>query len=132
VPFGRCSAGVNPAGPNYGFLWTNLVKVDQDEHEPDWGIKEIVATNFPVLAEEIRIVKPDVIMFFTGPNYDHWIRVALPEVVFEPVEGMSERRCVRLVHQDLLLTYRVYHPSGIMRTLDRESYYRRVLTLEGL
>jgi len=124
---------LNPAGPNYGFLWTNLIKVDQDRRRPDRRIRELVATGFRVLAEEVNITKPDVIVFLTGPNYDYSIRLAFPGVAFHPVNDLPERLLAKLDKPaDCRHAYRIYHPTGIMRMRgDRQDYYRRILEAIG-
>ena len=107
---------LNPAGPSYGFLWTNLVKVDQDEGQPDAEVEEIVSAAFPVLPEEIEVVSPGIVVFFTG-RYDHRLRRTFPGVRFEEVAGLPRKVLAKLVHERLPEpSYRTYHPSYFVRS----------------
>jgi hypothetical protein len=64
---------LNPTSEKYGFIWNNLLKVDLNKNRSS-QLEEELGKEFPVLIEEIRILKPDVVVFFTGPNYDNRIK----------------------------------------------------------
>lgn len=51
------------------FLWSNLLKVDKDGQRVE-PVEEDQLKSIGLLAEEIEIIHPDVILFFTGPDYD--------------------------------------------------------------
>ena len=51
---------LNPGGPKFGYIWTNLIKVDQSGNRPTLEIEEVVYGSFPVITEEIRIPKTTV------------------------------------------------------------------------
>lgn len=91
---------LNPQGPENGFIWTNLVKVDEstvgeggrpraDRPGPD--VEEKVASAFNVLGKEIELAEPHVVVFFTGPDYIERFRTTFPDVelVPVPVDGVS-------------------------------------------
>lgn len=134
TPFWGCawqlSRKLNPAGPNYGYLWTNLFKFDQDEREPEESIKKLSCEAFPVLQEEIQITAPEVLVFLTGPYNDRWLEALFPGLQFEPIGDFQVLS--RLVDSRTRLpekSFRAYHPNFILR-MDRdqrEPYYNRLL-----
>jgi hypothetical protein len=134
TPFWGCawqlSRKLNPAGPNYGYLWTNLFKFDQDEREREESIKKLSSEAFPVLREEIQITAPDVVVFLTGPSNDYWLKAMFPGLEFEPIGGF--RVLSRLVDSHGCLpekSLRAYHPNYILRMDQdkRDRYYNLLL-----
>lgn len=63
-------SGVNSQGKKISFLWNNIVKIGRIGIGCVPKIHKITMENFDVISEEIRILKPDILVFFTGPNYD--------------------------------------------------------------
>jgi len=120
-PFWRSShklfRGLNPSGPEYGFLWSNLVKVDQHQKRPRSSIEEIVFNLFPVIPLEIEITRPDVVVFFTGPYYDQRLMQTFNRLGFDKIEGYDEETLSRLTHNGLPKnSFRTYHPNWFIRS----------------
>ena len=44
------------------------------------GIYKIEKEHFSIAKEEVEILKPDVILFLTGPNYDQYIKDKFYEI----------------------------------------------------
>ena len=64
-----------------------------------------------MLAEELEAVKPEICVFFTGPNYDKDIEAKL-DVEFLPIQGYGYREFVRLKSAHLPEnSFRIYHPG---------------------
>ncbi len=104
---------INPDDKNKrAFLWSNLIKIDQDEHRPEPQLEEAV-TSLNLLQSEIRIAKPNVVVCFTGPYYDERLRSSFPKIEFVPVNpNIATRQLAKLVHQRLPeLSFRTYHPK---------------------
>ncbi len=98
---------LNPSGPARGFLWSNLVKVDQNGGRPSSTVEGAVS-RLGLLPTELGITRPDVVVFFTGPAYDDRIRSSFPGVAF-----VARSRSVSQLSHSLLprLTFRTYHPK---------------------
>lgn len=57
--------------PDIGFVTNNVVKIGKPfEAGCDNNINELALKYFPVFRKEQDILKPDLIIFLTGPNYD--------------------------------------------------------------
>ncbi len=108
---------IEPSGPEYGFLWSNLIKIDQKGKDPKDFIKETVCNSFPVLPLEIEVTRPDVAVFLTGPYYDKIIRQTFNGLNFDKIEGYKERTLARIVHYRLPKdSFRTYHPNYFIRS----------------
>lgn len=101
-------AALSPDGPERAFLWTNLVKVDQRGDRPDPLLEEDVV-RLGLLQAELSIVRPDAVVFFTGPRYDPLLEDCFP--------GLAHERAglpfvSRLVHERLPdASFRCYDPG---------------------
>jgi hypothetical protein len=120
TPFWQASyvvqMSLNPSGHGFSFAWTNLVKVDQEAIRPRPDIEDLVAERFPVVADEIRILSPDVVIFFTGPYYDERLKKTFPDATMTPVDGGINH--VAQVRHDALPShsFRTYHPGYLARS----------------
>jgi hypothetical protein len=103
---------LNTAGPERSFLGSNLVKVDQYCRRPVPELEEQVGA-LMILQREISITRPDVLVFFTGPDYDQRLMRT-----FRGVQYVSKSRLLaRLQHPQLpTLSFRTYHPNYLRRS----------------
>ncbi len=100
---------VNPNGPERAFLWSNLVKVDQDGVRPSPEIESVIS-QFGMVPKEIEIAQPDAVVFFTGPYYDERLTAMFPDLQFE----FQTEHVARLVHPALPgSSFRTYHPKAL-------------------
>lgn len=103
----KLNATINADSPNQGLLWSNLVKVDEMGERPSREVEEATAA-LGLLPAEIEIARPDVIVFFTGPNYDNRLRSSFPGSELVEIDKTS----ARVVHPALPPhTYRTPHPN---------------------
>ncbi|MFC7371364.1 hypothetical protein ACFQPF_06730 [Fictibacillus iocasae] len=117
---------LNPDSPDYTFMTTNLIRIDQNNTRPSKSVEEAVCSSFLVLHSEIEMLEPDVMIFFTGPYYDERIRQTFEGVSFEMVDGFDPRILAQLKHDKLPIhTYRTYHPGFSLR--NRARYFEPVL-----
>ncbi len=113
----KITEALNPELKNKScFFWTNVSKYSVDggsllpnEH------KFIVEQTNNILLDEIKIIEPDVVVFFSGPDYDDKIRIQFDDQLqFEKITGnIAPREFARMVHPSLPRnSFRTYHPSG--------------------
>jgi hypothetical protein len=108
---------LNPSAPKYGFVWSNLIKIDEKNKRPSPDLEEKICSAFPVLPLEIEVAHPDIVVFFTGPNYDSRLKKTFNGLILEPMEGYKPRTFARIVHKMLPYnSFRVYHPVYINRS----------------
>lgn len=113
---------------NVSTLWNNVYKIGIHEKKglPTPQIREAERLQFNVIADEIAITKPDIILFLSGPDYDERIREVFPEVKFSPVQGYSERQIAKLQLPGVKFAYRTYHPGYLSRN-GIEDYFETIL-----
>lgn len=114
----------------YNYFWTNINKFGKsDIGRPDPKLTALENEHFNVLKSEIGIIKPDVVIFISGPNYDNDIRNKLGEVIFSKCTNESIRVLARLESKYLPYhSYRTYHP-GYSRRSGKEYLYDEVIKL---
>lgn len=123
-------ARVNPDGPAGGFVWTNVIKIDQDGQRPIPPVVEACLNTFGLLPEEIEILKPDVVVFLTGPYYDADLQLLFPGVEFRSVcQDIPIHHLAQVVHPRLPdKSFRIYHP-GYLRRSEQWHYVDKVVAL---
>lgn len=104
-----------------GVMWTNLIRSDFENASilaAPLIIQEFLhAQETDLLKREIECLKPDVCVFFTGPNYDHYIDRKWPGCQRLPVGQAPLRELARLSHPELpYACFRTYHPAYLRRT----------------
>jgi len=103
-------------------MWTNLFKVDvSGSVVKNCQIKHrrlLRAAQAGLLAEEIRLLKPQIVIFFTGPNYDDELIDAFPDATLTPLSPGRDIREAALVHSKALpvCSIRTYHPTYLQRS----------------
>ena len=105
------------AYPDFGFVFQNVVKVGK-RHEAgcDDYIDKLSQKYFPVFGEELKILRPDLIVFLTGPNYDERIKYAMGDFEKEQI-GDGSILCDRLKFKnpDFPSAIRINHPGWLQR-----------------
>lgn len=112
---------------DHPFLWNNVNKFGKVDSKgrPEDKVTELENKYFNVLVEELDAVKPEVCVFFTGPNYDEDIKAKLPDVEFLSVEEYGIRKFARLKSRHLPEnSFRIYHPGYGNRYSE---WYREVM-----
>jgi len=102
-------------------LWTNLFRMSIDggsvfrNGSPD-EILSLCEVQTGLLTDEIGILKPNVVVFFTGPNYDHALARECPTIEYSAFESRTARVAAVLSHPKLPpCSIRTYHPGYLRR-----------------
>lgn len=96
----------------FSCLTTNINKFDVDKKSPKGKNLEIISGIDSMLIDEIRISKPNVCIFFTGPSLDFRIDSIFSGIEFIEIPGFKVRQLCQLKHQALPKhTFRSYHPN---------------------
>jgi len=124
--------GIQDLTANSNVIWTNLVKSSYDVTQDDAKLKikpvfkmseklrnEILAIFKGLLAEEIKILKPTKIIFFTGPYYDKILKGEFPKAEFYPYKTWKVRELANVSIEESIRAIRTYHPGYIRRSKQR-------------
>ncbi len=96
----------------YSCAWTNLNKYDVGAKRPKGSYAKDISNFDDILLSEIEILKPDVCIFFTGPDFDSRLKNIYNNIVFQKEEGWKTNQLVTLKHNNLPeISIRTYHPK---------------------
>lgn len=108
------------------FVWNNILKIGLSDSKghPAPELISLQKKVFPVISEEINILKPDAIIFFTGPKYDKYIRLEWADIVKSEIDDWDTRVLTKIKSNFLPeKTYRTYHPNYLYRQ-GKQYYYK--------
>ncbi|MTI20906.1 hypothetical protein E1176_07725 [Fulvivirga sp. RKSG066] len=113
----RFKSNLKSEYPNiqFSWIWNNIVKVGKCEKGYPYATHSLTDTLFDVTREEIKILKPDLFIFFTGPNYDSEIRKFLGEFESVVISKFGTRQLSKISNSVLKNAYRTYHPNYLWR-----------------
>ena len=91
--------------------WTNVFKIGGKRGNPAAKLRKPQIA-FNILREEIKVLEPDVVLFFTAPGYDPFLQQILPNTQIDDVEPGIARinRLEGLACGGVAI--RTYHPQA--------------------
>jgi hypothetical protein len=108
--------------------WNNIVKIGKqgDKGLPPDYIYEIEREYFNVIPEELEILNPNVVLFFTGPNYDSIVKDIFGVLKYQALPDSTERQLSKVSLQKVPFAYRTYHPNYLWRH-DIDDYFDTII-----
>jgi hypothetical protein len=102
---------------NRSFLWTNINKFGvSGKGRAVESLLEIEKRHFMVFIDELKICKPDAVIFLCGYRYDSEIENKLGSTQFIKCSEYPERYLSRVSNEYLPYnSYRTYHPAFLRR-----------------
>jgi hypothetical protein len=96
-----------------GFFWSNVIKIGKsnDKGLPPNYILDLLFEKFDVLQNEIDIIKPDIIVFLSGPAYDIHLKKQLKNIEFEKLLNYTENIVSKIKIPNIKFAFRTYHPK---------------------
>ncbi len=114
-----------------GFFWSNVIKVGKANQKgcPPSYILDATLNKFDVLAQEIEIIKPNLILFLSGLNYDKFIKSQINGLKIEPFKDYIIDEVAQLKIPNVNYAFRVYHPNKMNRLgkVRYEEIYTRII-----
>lgn len=98
-----------------GYLWNNVIKIGRASGlgTPDYRLVQLEEQYFNILKKEIEILKPDAVIFLSGPDYDGYIKNRLGSFTIKESFGKCfDRLQIPDLPED---TFRLYHPGYLNR-----------------
>lgn len=113
-----------------GVLWNNIIKIGcagRNQNTPPEYIYKIEKEHFNIVKTEIDILKPNIILFLSGPNYDHAIGNAFGKFELDSIgTEFSKRQLSKLnIAKNV---FRTYHPSYLWRTKKINEYFNTIIS----
>lgn len=110
-----------------GLIWNNVIKIGKcGIGTPFASIQEIQFEHFNVIQKEIEILNPDILVFFSGPNYDGHIKRTFGNLGRKSISGFTERQLCELNVLETVPAFRTYHPNYLWRN-DIDSYLNPIV-----
>lgn len=108
----------NFSNSEFGLIWTNILRFDEHggKIKDKRDIEKISYNKNYILRKEIEILKPDVVVFVTGPSYDSILNETFDDLKFIPVAEVSNdsKRFSILESKYLpIMSFRTYHPRAL-------------------
>lgn len=114
-------------------LWNNIVKIGRLGPGFNPEIHQITKQYFNVIQDEITILQPDLLIFFTGPKYDERIHEALGEFLKIEIDGFSTKQMCNIEfkeYPEIRKSIRTYHPGYLYRNKDRRLKFINKIEVE--
>jgi hypothetical protein len=109
-------------------VWNNIVKIGKynDKGFPPDYIYEVEREHFSVIKDELEIIKPNIVLFFTGPNYDSIVHDNFGKLEKQALAPYSERQISKIKLDGVDFAFRTYHPNYLWRN-DIDSYFDTII-----
>ncbi|MHB8057270.1 MAG: hypothetical protein ACYDHC_05175 [Desulfuromonadaceae bacterium] len=115
-------------GSNFSSAWLNFNRYDQEGGRPSWDNQCILSELDFLFLEELKLLTPDIVIFFTGPNYDERI-AALMEATYLPVKNFPIRQLGEIKASEFkTIMFRTYHPNYLRRSGLEEKVIEEICT----
>jgi hypothetical protein len=113
---------------NLHFIWNNIIKIGKAEGigRPPKHIYDIERSHFSVIQAEIDVLKPDLIVFFTGPYYDNAITDNFGLAEYTALQPFSKRQLAKVEIPNIKNAVRTYHPNFLWRN-DIGKYFSAII-----
>lgn len=99
------------------YLWNNISKLSVGGRKGvDSGIHDLEKEYFHVIPQEIEILKPDVLIFLTGPGQNTYYSYIQENFTvkdsLKPLAGHNVDAVAKLDIEGISLAYKTYHPTA--------------------
>lgn len=109
------------------YIWNNIEKIGQCKKGFPHAISNITEKYFNVLQDEIEILKPDLLIFFTGPNYDSSIKKYFGEFEMKTIYPFNGRELCEIIIPNMPRSLRTYHPNYLWRSKTISSTFDKII-----
>lgn len=116
---------------NCEIVWNNVYKIGnrgRNLNRPHEMIRQIENDYFDVIQEEISILKPDVILFLTGPNYEARVNKKFGIRGYHSISNHETNKLARISISNEILVYRTYHPNYLQLHKLLKEYLKHIVT----
>lgn len=117
----------------FSCAWTNISKFDLKGGRLYGEYEKEVAKLDDLLIGEIKILDPEICIFFTGPNFDWRLSTIFNGIEFIEIENWNKRELCQLIHPLLpKKSFRAHHPTSLRRRgieIEFLDYMKKVTTI---
>lgn len=106
------------ADKNISYVWNNISKIGkQNATSINPSVRELERQHFKVIADEVKILTPDVVIFLTGPKRDYDLKFHFPKATARPTAAKDRHgkalptRKMAFLEGYPFKAIRLYHPG---------------------
>lgn len=113
-----------------GYIWNNVLKIGKSESgTPQQGLINYTIDYFNVIPQEIEILKPNVLLFLSGHQYDKYIMKTVDTFNPLPIEGVNinELCILKFDNLNIDIAIRTYHPGYLQRLKERGIIINKII-----
>ena len=119
-------------GKRASLLWNNISKLSTyDGHPVDGRVHEAELAFFHVIPKEIQILRPDILVFLTGPGHNMYYDYILENFTLEgepqPIPDIPFDNLMKLPLRGVKLAYKTFHPGARMSEAEHWKNYSAIL-----
>ena len=126
---------INNSYPNkrVAYLWNNVSKLSAigKKHSVSKTIHKLEEKYFHVIPKEIEILKPDILIFLTGPGLDVYYDYIRENFTVmgtpKPLAQHNVNAVSKLNISEVKLAYKTYHPAARITKEEKWDYYHAIL-----
>lgn len=111
---------------NVYILWNNICKIGNSQENTNRAaqyIQNVENKEFNIIKDELEILNPDIVIFFTGHSYDNIRELKLGKVDYESINDFKESQLVKIKDSKIKNMFRTYHPGYLYRGKGRIDHY---------
>ena len=123
-------------GKTISMIWNNISKmsaITKSGGGPvDASVHEIEHEYFHVIPKEIEILKPNILIFFTGPGENTYYRYIQENFTMDgeplPLASLSVHDVTKLPIREVELAYKTHHPNSTISDKAHWDNYHAILS----
>lgn len=108
-------------GSTYSSVWLNLNRFDENDGSTSGANRLILSELDFLLKSELQILGPDIVIFFTGPDYDERLENLLGASVCQVGSFPLRQLCRFTTPGSKAIMFRTYHPKYLRLSKLEES-----------
>lgn len=129
--FRRIRRGLENNDQKLSVIWNNVIKIGRLGKGNVPEINKIIKNTFDILSEEIKILRPNILVLLTGPDYDNYIKEFIGEFEYESIEGYNYKELSFMKFHELPFirkAIRTYHPQFLYYNSLNRVYIQKVIS----
>lgn len=120
-------------GKRVSMIWNNISKLSTFEgRSVDSRTHEIEHKYFHVIPKEVEILKPNILIFFTGPGENTYYKYIRENFTMDgeplPLASLSVHDVAKLPIREVELAYKTHHPNSRISDKSHWDNYGAILT----
>jgi len=125
--------GLRKPNMKIDYLWNNIIKIGLLENKNadillrQWYEKIIKPHLNPLISQEISLLKPDYVIFFSGYKYDNYINDIFNNPQWMKIENFEPNDFSEIAIPNVKKAFRTYHPRYLNTFHRKKEIFERII-----